>query len=142
MSTEALSARELAKRLVARAAAPGDARDGAALAAHAACEHACGELSRSLGALGFNALFKRALAQEEVRHPLLKEVRVGQRPPLIVNDITVMVETHGAPAVAAGLEATLETMMALLGRLIGLDVVVRLVERNPLLATHDDEDEK
>ncbi len=142
MSTEALGARELTQRLIARAAVPADATDRAALVAHAACEHASAELSTSLGTLGFKALLMRALKQAEARHPLLSEVRVGERSPDMLLGTAEMVEKHGAVAVAAGLEATLETMMTLLGRLIGVDVVARLVERNTATTTQDDEDEK
>ena len=38
-----------------------------------------------------------------------------------------MVETHGASAVAAGLESLLATVLALLGRLIGEDITAQIL---------------
>lgn len=142
ISTDAPSARELTRRLVARAAAHGDAPDGAALAVHAASERACRRLSRSLGQSGFHALLTRALVHAEAEHPLLKEICIGRQSEPFLGGVTGIVETHGAPAVAAGLEALLETMFGLLGRLIGDDMVPRLVERTVPVGTLDDEDVK
>jgi hypothetical protein len=142
MSTDAPNARELTRRLVASAAAQSDAPDSALLAVHAACERACGQLSRSLGQSGFHALLTRALAHAAAEHPLLKEIGVGRQPEPFLGGVTDIVETHGAPAAAAGLETLLETMFGLLGRLIGDDMVPRLVERTAPVGTLDDEDVK
>ena len=54
--------------------------------------------------------------------------------------MTAIVEAYGAPAVAKGLEAMLEKLLGLLGRLIGDDMVARLVEQEALVGTQDDED--
>jgi hypothetical protein len=56
--------------------------------------------------------------------------------------MTAIVEAYGAPAVAAGLEAVLERLLGLLGRLIGDDMVARLVEQSAIVGTKDDEDVK
>ncbi len=141
-STDALNARELTRRLVAREAAQNEAPDGVALAARAASERACRALSRSLGINGFNALLTRALAQTRTDHALLMEIRVGRNSEPILGGVPEIVHAYGAPAVAAGLEAVLETMLALLGRLIGEDMVAQLVEHSARIEPRNDEDMK
>lgn len=140
MTTDAHSARELTRLLVARASTHGDASNGAAHAVYVASESACRELSRSLGATGFNALLTRALAQTELVHPILKQIRIGRPTEPVLGGIDALVETHGDSAVVAGLEAMLETLFGLLGRLIGDDMVPRLVEPRGLVGTTDAED--
>jgi hypothetical protein len=152
MSGGAISPRQLTRRLFERAAVLGDTRDGVlpisgtpdgiGLAIVAVSEHACRSLSRSLGPAGFNALLRRALANAEADHPLLRDIRIGRNADLIFGDMTELVQIHGASAVAAALEAALETMFGLLGRLIGDDMVARLVERSSTSERYDDEDEK
>jgi hypothetical protein len=46
----------------------------------------------------------------------------------VFGDVPALVAKHGPEAVAAGLSAALETILTLLGRLIGDDLVARLVE--------------
>jgi hypothetical protein len=142
MSLEALSARELTSRLVGRAPAQSGAREGAALAAHAASERTYRSLTRSLGSTGAQALLTRALAQAQAEHTILKELRVGRPPEVGLVGVTELIQAHGALAVAAGLEAVLETLLGLLGRLIGHDMVAQLVEQTAPVGTRDDEDVK
>ena len=142
MTTESPSSRELARRLVARAAAPGDAPDSVALAVHAACERTYRALTRSFGPTGSRALLTRARAQTQGEHPLVKEIRIGGPSEAGLDGVTDLVQTHGAPAVAAGLEAVLERLLGVLGRLIGNDMVARLVEQIAPMGTHDDEGDK
>ena len=142
MSTAAPSARELARRLVARAAAQSDEPHSAALAAHAACERTYRKLTRSLGQSGSHALLTRALAHARSEHPLLGDIRIGAQSEPGLGGVPGIVQAHGAPAVAAALEAVLETLLGLLGRLIGDDVMAQLVEQSTPIATQDDEDVK
>lgn len=143
MPTEALSARSLTLRLVARAETErnaGGSGDGVSVdAVNAAAERACRELSRSLGVSGFNALLTRALAQAQKEHPLLKEISLRRLPEPMLGDLSTIIQTHGAPAVAAGLEAALESMVELLRRLIGIDVVARLLASPIAVETLEDE---
>ena len=136
----ASSPRALARRLIARAALEPNGMESEAYAARAACEAAARRLSRSLGSSGFVAMLTRALAQADVEHPLLKELRVAPRSEPILLEISGLITLHGAPAVAAALEATLEGMFGLLGRLIGEDMVVQLVDRSPIPGTQEVED--
>lgn len=151
MPTAGLSPRQLTHRLISRAPALGSAPeivashetpDDVARAVVATSERACRELSRSLGATGFNALLTRALKQAEGEHPLLAEIRLGRNADPILGNATEILRMHGAPAVVAALEAALETMFSLLGRLIGDDMVARLVEGSARNGTQDDGDSK
>jgi hypothetical protein len=139
MSTDAPTARELTRRLVAHAAVQIDAPDSAVVV-HAACERAYRELARSFGAAGSLALLTRALTQAQTDHPALKDIRVNRQSEPALDQVTGVVEAYGAPAVAAGLEAVLETLLGLLGRLIGDDMVVRLLEQSATAGRQDDED--
>ncbi|MDQ2664611.1 MAG: hypothetical protein M3Z05_01250 [Gemmatimonadota bacterium] len=137
MSTEAQSARTLARRLIRRAAAEHMDADAGALAAQDACELASSELSLSLGPPGFHALLRRALVQCAAEYPFLAELRVNRHASPIFDNVSALVQAHGTAPVAAALEAVLEHMFTSLGRLIGEDLVARLVEREVTLATHD-----
>jgi hypothetical protein len=142
MSSDALSARDLTRRLVTHAAVQSDAPDGAVLAVQAACERTLRELARSLGPAGARALLTRAIAQAQDAHPVLGEIHIGNHSEPGLDGMASLIQAHGAPAVVAGLEAVLETLLGLLGRLIGHDMVARLVEQSAPIGTHDDEDVK
>jgi hypothetical protein len=142
MPPDTLIARELTRRLVARAATPSDTPDDLLPAVHAACERTYRELTVRLGSTGADALVTRALAQAQAEHPVLKEIRISGQSNPGLDGATGAVQAHGAPAVAAGLEAALEKLLALLGRLIGDDMVARLVEATARVETQDDEDGK
>lgn len=133
--TYALSAQDLSRRLIANVA-EADPDGGAVGAAHTASERACRELSRSLGVAGFNALLTRALMQAETQHPLLKDIHVRLISEPVLGGVAELVAAHGPASVADALEAMLATMFGLLGRLIGDDMVPRLVERKPLDGAH------
>lgn len=143
MSTDAPSARELTRHLVARAAAQGDVvPENAMLAAQAACERSLHALTRILGQAGSRALLTRALAQSEPEHPLLKEIRIGHLSVRGLDGVPDVVQVHGGLAVSAALEAMLETLLGLLGRLVGDDMVARLVEQSPIMRMQNDEEVK
>lgn len=140
MPTEVRGARDIVLRFIAGASTDSASHVPGELPVHAACERACVNLSRSLGASGFSALITRALVQAQGEHPILSEISLGRPPRPVLGDITRLASVHGAPAVTAGLEAILESMVGLLGRLIGMDVVARLLEHTPSVETHDGED--
>ena len=137
MSTAARSARDLTDHLIARATLSGETPERAA---QAACEITCQQLSRSLGVIGFNGLFTRALAQAEIEHPLLRELRLERGSTGVMPSLADVVEKYGPHPVGAALRATLEHLFELLARLVGMDVVVRLVERSPHTGMLDAED--
>ena len=129
MASEPRSARDLTRSLTARARGSDSSADSDALAVAAACECAFVELSRSLGAPGFGTLLLRAKATTERMHPLLGDMHFAGRAPHL-GGVTDVVQLHGGSAVIDGLEAVLDTMFGVLGGLIGLDMVIRLVERD------------
>ncbi|MDB4906112.1 MAG: hypothetical protein JWO05_896 [Gemmatimonadetes bacterium] len=137
MSSEAHGARSLTRRLVTRAAAGRSGPDVDALAAASACEIACAELSLSLGPPGFDALLRRALVQAEPEFPFLATLRVNRHPEHTFDGVARLTEENGGARVAAALETVLESMFAALGRLIGDDLVARLVERDTTGAMQD-----
>ena len=128
MASDALNAQELTRRLVARASSADNGQNDPSLAVQTACERTYHELTRRLGQTGSSALLTRALVQAQTEHPVLKEIRLGGSSKTTLNGVKEAVQAHGVPAVAAGLEATLEKLLGLLSRLIGDDKVARLVE--------------
>lgn len=139
MSTEARGARALTRRLIERAPDSGPNEPRSWLAVQDASERACAELSLSLGLPGFHALLRRAVAQSEAVHPLLGDLRVNRHTQPLFSGAAELVEKHGDAAVAAALEAVLENMLLALGRLIGDDLVARLVERDDTAGIDDEE---
>jgi hypothetical protein len=129
MAAESSPARALASQLIARAQRSGrdsaDRAQGAAATAFHALSH---ELSRWLGAGGCHALLTRALRQARTAHPALLDVEIASDSHLRLRGLDDAVEAHGAPALAAGVEAMLVATFELLGRLVGDDVSTRLVE--------------
>jgi hypothetical protein len=124
----ALTATELTHRLVSRAAPAINDPAGRALATHAACERAYRELSRSIGQGGAAELLGRAIVLTQAQHPVLKDIRIGRQSTPDLEGVTIAIRTFGAPAVTAALEAALESLLGLLGRLVGQDLVSQLVE--------------
>lgn len=139
MSNEPSSARSSARRFGA-APVHNEAPDGAALAVHDGVRHAVGALSRTLGPSGAAALLTRAIAQVRTTHPLVDELRFAPGSGSGKAEVTASVETHGGPAVVGALESLRDALLEILGRLIGEDLVARLVELSPPNATQDDED--
>jgi hypothetical protein len=131
--------RELARRLVAYAASrPISQSSGAAAQAHAACERTHFDLTRTLGAIAADALLERALDGARRRHPLLQQIRIGRPTAAKQEGLGPMIQAHGEEKVACALVDTLEALLALLGRLVGHDMVVRLVEPPGQAGTQDE----
>ena len=120
---------ELARLLIARQAAGPSGPDSASAAAHAACEHLYGGLSRWFGAEGCRALLVRALRNTREQKPALAGIEIGNpgEGRGLVGVSTAVAEA-GETEVAAALEVLLTAMIDLLGRFIGADMVVTLVE--------------
>lgn len=133
------SAAVLARQLFARAATGTAASTTAGGSVRVASERTCRVLSRSLGASGFHALLTRSLEQARHEHPLLVDVRVRKLPEAMLGGLPELDAAHGGPAVDAALGAMLVVLLELLGRLIGDDMVARLVDQAD---TNDDEDDR
>jgi hypothetical protein len=119
---------------------PEDSAPGTAVAAAFACERMCRTLSRTLGAIGSRALLMRALSQAQAEHRALKEVSVSAKAAVALDGISLATAAHGEPAVVAGLEGVLSALLALLGRLIGKDMVARLVAQSAPLVIAEEGD--
>ena len=129
MEPETPRLQQLTSRLIAREESSRDTPDAMVAAVQAACERLNRELSRWVGANGSLALFTRALAEARAQHPVLAEIRIRTRSEATLEGVAETVQKHGAPATADGLTSLLVTLLELLGRLIGDDMVMRLVEQ-------------
>jgi hypothetical protein len=107
-----------------------DGAEGAALAAAAACERICRSLTQSLGLMGSRALLARALSRAQTEHSALREVSVSRRSGVALDGVERAARSHGESGVVAGLETVLSVLFALLARLIGGDMVARLVAQS------------
>jgi hypothetical protein len=142
MASDGRNTQELTRRLVARASTGSEGPDASALAVLAACERTHRELTRRLGQTGSNALLTRALAQARTGHPVLKAIRIGSNAKSSLDGVAEALKVHGVSQVAAGLETTLEKLLDLLSRLIGDDMVVRLVGQSTDNENAENEDVK
>ena len=83
-------------------------------------------LARWVGAEGSRVLRGRALKLAQAQHRALRDFSDGGWDvPVVVS----AVKAHGAPDVAAGFIAVIATLIDLLGRIIGQEMAVRLVEQ-------------
>jgi hypothetical protein len=110
-----------------------------ALQVAVACERMCRTLTRSLGAIGSRVLLERALSQAQAEYAALREVRINTRGDLALNGVELAVVAHGETAVVAGLEMVLSALLSLLERLIGRDMVARLVAQSAPTENFEDE---
>jgi hypothetical protein len=121
---------QIARRLLAREAPPGRKAEPKAIGA--ALERTCVRVSANLrdamGDDGWAALFARALARTERDHPALQSIRRVDNGGIQLDGVVASIETHGAGPVTAGIEALLAALIDVLGRLIGEDMAIRLVD--------------
>ncbi len=140
IKSEASSAHELARRLIARAARTNTAQGGAASTAFAACQTTYRVLARSIGTTGAETLLGRALVLADKEYPLLREIPFDRDEDAGLVGFKAALEKHGSPVSAAALEKLLELLLSLLERFVGIDVVVRLVAQSATIGTNEDED--
>ena len=131
MSPISPAAHAAAGRLLAAVDVDADAhaRDPIATAERASADLG-NALARWFGPYGTHALLTRALARTRPDHPVLADVRV--RGPLapVLDGLADAVPAHGPAAVTAGVVAVLGATVDLLGRMIGEDMALHLVERS------------
>jgi hypothetical protein len=123
-------ARQIARRLVDSRRPERTGPDVAARAAASACEHLYRELSRWVGPDGCHALFTRALAQAQAEHPALAQIQLGARSEPYIDGVAATIMAHGDAATAEALESMLVRLVELLGRLIGDDMAMKLIDRS------------
>ncbi len=122
-------ARHIARRLVDSRQPEPRGADTAARAAASACEHLYRELSRWVGPDGCHALFTRALAQAQAEYPALGQIQLRARSEPYIDGVAATIMAHGDAATAEAFESMLVRLVELLGRLIGDDMAMKLIER-------------
>jgi hypothetical protein len=88
------------------------------------------ELSRWVGPDGCHALFTRARAQARTEYPALEQIQFHARSEPYLDGVAEAIIAHGDPATAEAIESMLVRLVELLGRLIGDDMAMKLIERN------------
>lgn len=87
-------------------------------------------LCDSVGDDGCAALLTRALARTESDHPALKDFRKLNHGGMHLDGIVASVEARGVAPVMAAIEALLAALLDVLGRLIGEDMAMRLLDHD------------
>ena len=129
MPPESTTSHELVRRLIERQPARPGASDSATGAVQSACEHVYLVFARWVGREGCRALFTRALASVGREHSVLATISVhGDGDGL--GGVDAAVQSAGAGATTAALEAMLIEVIELMGRFIGDDMVANLVGDN------------
>jgi hypothetical protein len=131
------AAQEIVRRLISSRAPRTKRADTAARAAAAACDNLYRELSRWVGTDGCHALFARALAETRPQYPALEKIQLRPRSEPYIEGIADSIMARGDPETAEALESMLIRLVELLGRLIGDDMAMKLIERS-LVSERDD----
>ncbi|HEY8176797.1 MAG TPA: hypothetical protein VIF32_13940 [Gemmatimonadaceae bacterium] len=124
---------QIARRLLAREAAPGKGREPKIDVA--TLQRTVASVSESLrdamGEDGSTALLARALARTEAAHPALKKMRRLNEGSIQL-DVVASIEAHNVATATAAVEALLAALIDILSRLIGEEMAIRLVESDPV----------
>jgi hypothetical protein len=128
-SVEHSPARKIVRRLIASRRSELAAGESAARTAAEGCDHLHRELSRWVGTDGCHALFTRALPHARTEHPALGKIQLRARSTPYIDGLAEAIMTHGDAATAEALESMLIRLVELLGRLIGDDMAMKLIER-------------
>jgi len=124
------AARELARRVINARRSQQATGDTPARAAAAAGDRLYRELSRWVGPDGCHALFTRALAQARTEYPALAQIQLRARSEPYIDGVAETIMAHGDATTAEALESMLVRLVELLGRLIGDDMAMKLIERS------------
>jgi hypothetical protein len=87
-------------------------------------------LRDSVGDDGCDALLARAFARAELDYPVLNDIRNLNNGTFHLGGVVVSVEAHGVAPVTAAVEALLAALLDVLGRLIGEDMAMRLLDHD------------
>ncbi|MDP9203924.1 MAG: hypothetical protein M3P12_00510 [Gemmatimonadota bacterium] len=123
-------AQQIAHRLINSRRSERAGSDTAARAAAATCDHVYRELSRWVGPDGCHALFTRALAEARTEYSALGQIQLHARSEPYIEGVAETIMAQGDPATAEALESMLVGLVELLGRLIGDDMAMKLIERS------------
>ena len=81
-----------------------------------------------MGTDGCAALLARALARTEAEHPALLTLRRQDGREIHLDGVAEAMQQHGRAAVEAGVQALMRALVEVLGRLIGADMAVRIID--------------
>jgi hypothetical protein len=129
MAPDIHAAQELARRLLAQEIPEPAAPDDVVAGMQRVCEGVCQNLRRWVGTDGSAALFARALDRARGDHAALKGVRAATSPGGCLEGLAASVEAHGPKPVMEGVVALLTLLVELLGRLIGSDMAINLMDQ-------------
>ncbi|MEX2109331.1 MAG: hypothetical protein WD802_01835 [Gemmatimonadaceae bacterium] len=130
LSRDESAARKIARRLIESRQSERVRDDTPARAAAAACGYLYRDLARWVGHDGCHALFTRALAQARTEGPVLEQIQLRARSEPYLEGVAETIMAHGDAAPAKALESMLRQLIELLGRLIGDDMAMKLIERS------------
>jgi hypothetical protein len=126
MTPKSAASTDAARRLWVHTAGGKTDPDEVAGAAERACTELREGLGRWIGVGGHRVLVARALMLARLEHPVLDGVS-GMGGDQVV--VRAAVKTHGAGTVADGMVALIAALIVLLGRIIGEEMALRLVEK-------------
>ena len=119
---------ETARRLLASEATASDTQEAQIAAAERVLGRLQEHLLRWFGPDGFHAVLSRALATARKDHPALAHVRIEPRSEARLTELATNARTYRLAELHDALQALLAAMIALLTRLIGDDLVRRLLQ--------------
>jgi hypothetical protein len=123
-------ARAIVRRLIDSRHSKRNGDGSGARVSAGACDHLYRELSRWVGPDGCHALFTRALAQARTEYPALEQIQLHARSEPYIDGVAGTIMAHGDAAIADALEAVLVRLVELLGRLIGDEMAMKLIEQS------------
>jgi hypothetical protein len=138
LSPDKEPARHIARRLTTSRQLERKGGDSSARAAAAACDDLYRDLSRWVGPDGCHALFARALAQTRVDYATLDQIKLRPRSEPYLDGVAETIMSRGDAATAEALESLLVHLIELLGRLVGDDMAMKLIERSMAAAERGD----
>jgi hypothetical protein len=124
------AARTLARELLEREMTGGTETPALSAALSRLQTRASGNLRRSLGEDGYNALRARAMARMHAELPGLKDLGLLDADGVHLNDIVKAIDGHGAAVVNAAFESLLAALVDILSDLIGADMVRNLLDHD------------
>jgi hypothetical protein len=127
--TTSLPYDETARRMLAREATASDTKEDQIAAAERVVGRLQEHLLRWFGPDGFHAVLSRALATARDGHPALRHVRIEPRGEARLTELAASAHAYRPGELADALRALIATTLALLSRLIGDDLVRRLLQQ-------------
>jgi hypothetical protein len=128
-------ATQTARRLIAREREHGSTDDSdhgsGDGALYGATQRAILNLREAMGDDGCDALLARAVANTRSRHPLVTELGDGATLIPSRGRLTAAIATHGEAVVEAAVEALLAFVIDIVARLIGEDMTIGIIDRDP-----------